>query len=360
MLLDATGGCHRRQPIQNKPRTPHTQDTHPSDTFYARDLRITHTTTPQPLPTLEDLRFGQTFTDHMFMARHVAGRGWEAPEIVPFGAIPLHPAAQVLHYGVSCFEGMKAFKGVDGRGRLFRPELNMQRLQRSARRLLLADFDTHELLECLKALLRVDARWLPDRLGYSMYIRPYMFSTGRSLGVARSNECALNIIMSPVGPYFKTGLRPVTLFLDEQHVRAWPGGVGQYKIGGNYAPTLLPQVNWSDWVVVFPHASPSASPITQEQANRGSGTPQVVYTIAPAHAQHRDDALLSESGAMNFFVLMEKPSGGGMELVTPPLDGTILPGVTRDSILQLTKQWGEFAVSERPLSIREIVTVRCG
>lgn len=221
----------------------HTQD-HP-DTFYARDLRIVPTTTPKPLPPLDELRFGQTFTDHMFMTRHVAGRGWEAPEIVPFGAIPLHPAAQVLHYGVSCFEGMKAFMGVDGRGRLFRPDMNMQRLQRSARRLLLADFDTQELLECLKALLRVDVRWLPDRLGYSMYIRPYMFSTGHNLGVARSSECALNIIMSPVGPYFKTGLRPVTLFLDEHHVRAWPGGVGQYKIGGNYAPTLLPQVEVS-------------------------------------------------------------------------------------------------------------------
>ena len=212
------------------------------DTFLARYLRVTTTTTPQPLPSLEDLRFGQTFTDHMFITRHVAGHGWDAPEIVPFGAVTLHPAAQVLHYGVSCFEGMKAFMGVDGRGRLFRPDLNMARLQRSARRLMLADFDPNELLECLKELLRVDARWMPDRLGYSMYIRPFMYSTGSGLGVARSSECALNVIMSPVGPYFKTGLQPVTLFLDEHHVRAWPGGVGQYKIGGNYAPTLLPQV----------------------------------------------------------------------------------------------------------------------
>lgn len=322
------------------------------DTFYARDLRVMHTTTPQSLPPLDELRFGQTFTDHMFITRHVAGRGWDIPEIVPFGAIPLHPAAQVLHYGVSCFEGMKAFMGVDGRGRLFRPDLNMARLQRSAQRLLLADFDPNELLECLKELLRVDAQWLPNRLGYSMYIRPFMYSTGSSLGVARSSECALNVIMSPVGPYFKTGLQPVTLFLDERHVRAWPGGVGQYKIGGNYAPTLLPQV------CVFDSVRHTCMHTTQELASRVNGTPQVVYSIAHPHSDGPDDALLSESGAMNFFVLLED-AGGRLELVTPPLDGTILPGVTRDSILCLTRGWGEFAVSERPISIREVAEV-CG
>lgn len=328
------------------------------DSFQYADLQVTLTTAPQPKPPLEELRFGQTFTDHMLCVRFQSGSGWAAPHIMPFGPLQLHPAAQVLHYGTSCFEGMKAYLGADGKGRLFRPDMNVARLRRSAARLMLADFDPVEFLECLKALLRVDRSWMPAAPGHSMYLRPFMYSTGSSLGVARSSECNLGIMLSPVGPYFKTGLKPVSLFLDEEHVRAWPGGVGQYKIGGNYAPTLLPM----------------------EKNRAAVGTPQVVYSIMPSGATDPEDARISESGAMNFFVafrtggsslpgssrsgtgqaagaaLAGTRGGEGIELVTPPLDGTILPGVTRDSIMKLASSWGGgLRVSERHVTIRELV-----
>ncbi|EIE23563.1 branched-chain amino acid aminotransferase II [Coccomyxa subellipsoidea C-169] len=282
---------------------------------------------------MPELKFGQVFTDHLFIVEHAEGAGWGRPQIRPFSqGITVHPAAQVLHYGMCCFEGMKAYLGVDGRGRLFRPDLNMQRMYRSSRRLMLADYDPGELLECLKELLRVDHQWLPEREGYSLYVRPFMFSSAHTLGVGRPTRSTIAITLSPVGPYFATGLTPIQLFLSEEHVRAWPGGVGDCKVGSNYAPTILPQA----------------------EAQRKHGTPQVLYTLPSIDGSDPESAVISESGAMNCFFLLDKADGSGLELTTPPLDGTILPGVTRDSILALARAWNDIEVAERYLTIREI------
>jgi branched-chain amino acid aminotransferase len=279
----------------------------------------------------------------------------------------MHPAAQVLHYGMTCFEGMKAYKGADGLPRLFRPELNMARLARSARRLQLAPFDPQELLECIKSLIKVDSGWVPSKEGHSLYLRPFLFSSAHVLGVAKATRTTLSIIMSPVGPYFPSGMRPISLFVEERATRAWPGGVGQFKIGGNYAPTIQPQV----------------------QASASHGAQQVVYTFNNSNetnGMNGDDAVFEECGAMNIFFLIEKSEASKRhqdnfldaeinhgtttttsnkersgaknkryELVTPTLDrGTILPGITRDSIVSLARDWDEFEVSERQITIREI------
>uniref|UniRef100_A0A383W5S4 branched-chain-amino-acid transaminase n=1 Tax=Tetradesmus obliquus TaxID=3088 RepID=A0A383W5S4_TETOB len=311
-----------------------------AQSFRAKDLEVqvqkaAHVQLPEELP------FGKVFTDHMLLADHTAEHGWGKPRIVPFGPLQLHPAAQVLHYGSCCFEGMKAYLGQDGRGRLFRPDMNFARLRRSAKRIMLADFDTEELQECVKALLRLDRAWLPDRPGHSMYIRPFMFSTDGALGVSPSKATALSVILSPVGPYFKSGVAAVRLFLDTSNVRAWPGGVGQFKIGGNYAPTVTPQA----------------------AAKQRHDCSQVVYALP--QGPDPADALISECGAMNMMFVFKRFKAAGaaaqqgspeLEVVTPPLDGTILPGVTRDSIIQLLKQRPDVLVSERPLTVRELLS----
>ncbi|KAL4419522.1 hypothetical protein ABPG77_005753 [Micractinium sp. CCAP 211/92] len=300
--------------------------------FRASDLLIERSTVRQPPINLQDLKFGTVFTDHMFLAEHAVGQGWAPPAIKPLGMLQLHPASQVLHYGMCAFEGMKAYQGADGRVRLFRPDRNMARLRRSARRLQLADFDPQELLECLKQLLLLDRSWLPAQEGYSLYIRPFAFASSGVLGVAKPSHTTMSILLSPVGPYFPTGLQPVSLFVDEHNRRAWPGGAGDCKIGGNYAPTIMPQV----------------------EAAQRHGVPQVVYTFKEA-AQHPDEAQFEEAGAMNVFFYLQRRDGT-RTLATPPLAGTILPGVTRDSILQLARHWGAEVgeVEERPVTIAEL------
>ncbi|KAF8073223.1 Srpra [Scenedesmus sp. PABB004] len=324
-----------------------------SASFAAADLEVVQQAARSgPIELPHDLPFGRVFTDHMLLAEHTAFAGWGRPRIVPFGALPLHPAAQVLHYGLSCFEGMKAFPGPDGRGRLFRPDMNMARLRRSAQRLMLADFDPQELQACIAALLRVDRGWMPARPGHAMYIRPFLFGSDGALGVHASSRTTLAVILSPVGPYFPSGAAPVRLLLDTANVRAWPGGAGAHKVAGNYAPTVAPQV-------------------AAMQQHRCS---QVLYTL-PRGADSRD-ALLSECGAMNMMFVLDRrgasdgasgAAGGGgggapsLEVVTPPLDGTILPGVTRDSILSLLRAGRpDVAVSERALTVGELLDAHAG
>lgn len=234
----------------------------------------------------------------MFTVEHVVNEGWTRPRIGPFESIPVHPAAPVLHYGMCCFEGMKAYAGADGRMRLFRPEMNMARLARSMARLELAPFDQGEMLACLRELLRIDAKWVPTEEGHSMYIRPFAFSTSHTLGVSKSTRSMISVIMSPVGPYFPSGLTPIPLFVDEVNRRAWPGGVGHAKVGSNYAPTIAPQV----------------------AAAQRHGTPQVVYTFAPPGAA-ADDAVFEECGAMNVMFLLDQVwmlGGWGLVAVLAP------------------------------------------
>mmetsp|Transcript_24000 Transcript_24000/g.49708 ORF Transcript_24000/g.49708 Transcript_24000/m.49708 type:complete len:402 (+) Transcript_24000:153-1358(+) len=278
----------------------------------------------------EELQFGKTFSDHMLQIPYKKSLGgWQDPKIVPYGDLTISPAASSLHYGLECFEGMKAYKSLtDDSLRLFRPDKNMERLRNSMERLSMPgyDFDPQELINCIAELVRVDRDWIPSGEGYSLYLRPTVISTHPYLGVATPDDLLLYVITSPVGPYYTSGFNPVRLTADSEYVRAWPGGTGGSKVGGNYAPTMKP---------------------AGEAAKRGYS--QILWVFGENHE-------ITEVGAMNVFFFLEKKGGGGRELVTPPLNrGDILPGVTRKSILELAESWEEFDVVERSITMPEIV-----
>ena len=223
----------------------------------------------------------------------------------------------------------------------------MSRFLKSCKRLMLPEFDKKELLECIKKFVKEDERWIPSErgianhldilliLGYSLYLRPTAIATQESLGVGASSKALIFVIASPVGPYYKTGFSAVSLYASTKYVRAWPGGTGDAKIGGNYAPGILPQLEVAK-----------------------DGFQQILWLFGPELNVTEGNLSLNGSisslvGTMNFFMLW-KNEDGKKELITPPLDGTILPGVTRDSILQLTKQWNEFGVREAPITMSDI------
>ncbi|KAI7861164.1 aminotransferase [Circinella umbellata] len=286
-------------------------------------LRVTKTENPKALVANKDLIFGRTFSDHMITAEWAENKGWDAPEVRPYDKICLDPSAVVFHYASECFEGMKAYKDKHGKIRLFRPDMNMARMNRSTARIALPQFDGDELLKVIGEYLKIDQRWIPEGRGYSLYLRPTMIGTQESLGVAASNRAMLFVIGSPVGPYYPTGFSAVSLKATNEYVRAWPRGTGDSKIGGNYAPGLLPQL------------------LASKQ-----GYQQNLWLFG-------ENDQLTEVGAMNLFVLW-KNEQGETELATPPLDGSILPGVTRDSILSLARSWGEFKVTERYMNMPQL------
>ncbi|KAE8593979.1 hypothetical protein XENTR_v10019394 [Xenopus tropicalis] len=252
-------------------------------------------------------------------------KGWGKPQIKPFQNLSLHPATSALHYSVELFEGMKAYRGEDNHIRLFRPMLNMERMHRTALRACLPSFDKAELLECLRKLIEIDQDWVPRSTSASLYIRPTFIGTEPSLGVTKSTHALLYIILSPVGPYFAGGgFCPVSLLADPQYVRAWIGGVGNCKLGGNYGPTIFVQ---NEAVKV--------------------GCQQVLWLYG-------DDHKVTEAGTMNFFMYWINEHQE-VELLTPPLDGLILPGVTRQSLLDLARKWGDFKVSERSVTMSEVI-----
>ncbi|KAL4254891.1 Branched-chain-amino-acid aminotransferase [Abortiporus biennis] len=271
----------------------------------ASKLKITLSQNLKPIPPPETLIFGQTTTDHMVFVEYDPVNGWSAPEIKPYGPLNLDPMSSCFQYCPNVFEGMKAYIGPDGKPRLFRPEMNMARMKRSADRVSLPVFDTEELLKIIKRFIEVEARWIPKAKGHSLYIRPTIIGTRASLGVGPSNHAILYVVVSPAGPYFKTGSRAVSLLAVTEHVRAWPGGTGGYKLSLNYAPTFMPQ-----------------------QAAAQKGYDQVLWILG-------EDKHVTEVGAMNFFVVVKRDDGD-LDVLTPPLDGTILPGLTRDSVLKLT------------------------
>ncbi|KAG1645693.1 hypothetical protein G6F44_001574 [Rhizopus delemar] len=250
-------------------------------------------------------------------------KGWDSPEIRPYENLSLAPSAVVFHYGIECFEGMKAYKDKNGKIRLFRPDMNMARMNRSTERIALPQFNGDELIKVISEYLKIDERWIPNERGYSLYLRPTMIGTQEALGVHPSTDALLFVIGSPVGPYYKTGFNAVRLYATSEYVRAWPRGTGSAKIGGNYAPGLMPQ-----------------------RLASAKGYQQNLWLFGPDHQ-------LTEVGAMNLFMMI-KDEHGQPELVTPPLDGSILPGVTRDSIIQLAKDWNEFKVSERNITMPEL------
>jgi len=274
----------------------------------AQSLKIRKADVLKPLVPAKDLVFGSTFTDHMLTVDWKEGEGWKAPEIRPFDKLEFYPSAVVFHYALTCFEGMKAYKGKDGKIRLFRPDMNMKRMNNSVARIALPTFDGDELTKLIGEYLKLDERWIPDERGYSLYLRPTCIGTQETLGVNPSSTAMLFVIGCPVGPYYKTGFAAVSLKATTEFVRAWPRGTGSSKIGANYAAGILPQ-----------------------QLAAKDGYQQNLWLFGEQHE-------LTEVGTMNLFLLM-KNEKGEKELVTPPLDGSILPGVTRDSIISLAREW---------------------
>ncbi|KAG2090387.1 aminotransferase [Suillus discolor] len=268
----------------------------------ASKLSSTLAKTLKPLQPIETLRFGQTFSDHMIVATYDPELGWSAPEVKPYGPITLDPQCSCFQYGGNVFEGMKAYLGPDGKARLFRPDMNMRRMEKSCARLALPPIDGDVVLELIKHLVNVEKRWIPKESGYSLYIRPTVIATRPGLGVTASDHAMLYILASPTGPYFA---RPVSLLAVSENVRAWPGGTGGHKVAGNYSPGFLPQ-----------------------RAAAEKGYDQILWLFG-------DDRRVTEAGAMNFFVVVKRDDEDGVDLITAPLDGTILPGVTRASCLAL-------------------------
>ena len=290
----------------------------------ASALTIQRTSSPKQKLPKEQLKFGHLMSDHMLTIDWTAEEGWAAPQILPYQPLQLDPAASSLHYGLECFEGMKAYLDDSDHVRLFRPDKNMERMNNSAHRLLLPAFDGAQLIQCIQAFLRVEREWIPQGFGYSLYLRPTLISTHPYLGVSPSTSCKLYVIASPVGPYFPEGFNPIKLYADPHYARAWPGGTGAAKVGGNYALGIRPAY----------------------EASR-KGYAQILWLYG-------DDHQVTEVGTMNIFFFIHTKEGK-RELLTAPLDGTILPGVTRDSILQLTRGWKEFEVSERKYTLGEMM-----
>ncbi|KAI8882218.1 branched-chain amino acid aminotransferase II [Backusella circina FSU 941] len=289
----------------------------------ASRLKLTKSDVFKPLVAKNELVFGKTFSDHMITVNWNQDKGWDAPEIKPYGNLSLAPSTVVFHYGIECFEGMKAYKDKNGKIRLFRPDMNMARMNKSTERIALPKFDGDELIKIIGEYLKLDERWIPEGEGYSLYLRPTMIGTQEMLGISPSSDAMLFVIGCPVGPYYKTGFNAVRLFATTEYCRAWPRGVGASKLGANYAPGLLPQ-----------------------RLAAAQGYQQNLWLLGEEHQ-------LTEVGNTNLFILL-KDKDNNLELVTPPLDGTILGGVTRDSILSLTREWNEFKVSERNMTMPQL------
>lgn len=290
----------------------------------ASKLTIERTKNPKAKLPKEQLKFGQLLSDHMLDVDWDATNGWHAPRIIPYQPLQLDPAASSLHYGLQCFEGMKAYLDNSNKIRLFRPDKNMDRINSSMARLCMPNFHGPTMVDLIKTLVKVERDWIPTGEGYSLYIRPTAIATTPVLGVSPARHIKFYVILSPVGPYYPTGFNPIKLLADPKYVRAWPGGTGNAKVGGNYAMGILPQ---------------------QQAAQRGFA--QLLWLFGPEH-------YVTEVGTMNQFFFWVNAQGE-KELLTAPLDGTILPGVTRDSILSLARKWGEFKVTERPYTITELV-----
>ncbi|KAL7266947.1 branched-chain-amino-acid transaminase bat2 [Rhizina undulata] len=292
----------------------------------ASKMTITRTQTPKALLKPEQLVFGKTFTDHMLSIEWNSTAGWAAPRITPYQNLSLDPATCVFHYAFECFEGMKAYKDNAGRTRLFRPFNNMARLNSSSQRIALPGFNKDAMVDCISKFVSLEEKFVPQKRGYSLYLRPTMIGTQKTLGVGPPGSALLYVIASPVGPYYPTGFKAVSLEATSQYVRAWPGGVGNKKLGGNYAPCIVPQL---------------------ESASRGFQ--QNLWLFG-------EEGYVTEVGTMNLFTAWINENGE-KELITAPLDGTILEGVTRDCILSLAREFlpqEGWKISERKYTIREV------
>ena len=283
------------------------------------EIKIQRNTAPKQKPDENNLVFGKYFTDHMFEMDWNEQEGWHDARIVPYGPLELSPACTCLHYGQETFEGMKAYRNPHGEIYLFRPMENFKRLNRSNERLCIPQIDEEFALKALLELIKLDKDWVPHTEGTSLYIRPFVIGTEPSLGAHSSSEYKFLIIMCPVGAYYATGLNPVSIFVENEYVRAVRGGMGFAKTGGNYAASL------------------KAQDVAAEE-----GFSQVLWLDGV------ERKYIEEVGAMNVFFVL------GDEIVTPALQGSILPGITRKSVIELLNSWG-YKVSERRLSVDELL-----
>jgi branched-chain amino acid aminotransferase len=283
------------------------------------NITITKTDHPKPLPADESkLGFGELFSDHMFLMDYDYWNGWKNPRIVPFGDLSLSPAAAVLHYSQTIFEGMKAYRTADNVIQLFRPQENCRRLNLSAQRLVIPQMDEEMMLAAIKALVETDQQWVPCNEGTSLYLRPFVIATDALVGVKPSYNYLFIIIASPSGAYYATGLEPVSIRVEDKYVRAVRGGMGYTKTGGNYAASL----------------------IGQEEAHE-QGYAQVLWLDGVSHQY------VEEVGSMNIFFKIDG------EVITPELNGSILGGITRKSVIELLKL-KNIPVTERRISIDEV------
>ena len=284
------------------------------------DIKIELTKQPKAKPVPgQKLGFGRIFTDHMFVMNYTEGKGWHDAKIMPFQNISLSPAAMVYHYGQEMFEGLKAYKGPDGEVYLFRPDMNAKRTNATNERLVIPQLPIEDFVQAVSAVVDVDRDWIPTEPGTSLYIRPFIIATDEFLGVAPSKTYLFMVILSPSGAYYESGLAPVGIWIEDEYVRAVRGGIGFAKTGGNYAASLIAQ-----------------------QKAHDAGYSQVLWLDGV------ERKYIEEVGAMNIFF---KIAG---KVVTPALSGSILPGITRDSTIQLCKEWG-YEVEERKISADELL-----
>ena len=283
------------------------------------NITITKNPNPAPLTPEDQLGFGRVFSDHMFMMDWEAGRGWYDARIIPFGRIDLHPASTVLHYGAEIFEGLKAYRRADGGVQLFRPRENIRRMNNSAVRMALPEMDEDMMFEILTTFVKLEERWVPNTFGTSLYLRPFLYGNDEHLGVHAVHRATFVLIASPSGSYYKEGINPVSIMIESEDVRAVRGGTGFAKCGGNYA----------------------ASTRAGERA-ASLGYSQVLWLDGV------ERKYIEEVGAMNVMFRI------GDEIVTPMLSGSILPGITRKSCIEVLRSEG-YTVTERLLSVDELV-----
>ncbi|MDY0360267.1 MAG: branched-chain amino acid aminotransferase [Desulforegulaceae bacterium] len=283
------------------------------------DLKIIKSNQLKEKPAQDKLGFGKKFTDHMFIMDYETGIGWHDPRIVPFGPFTVSPATSVFHYAQAIFEGLKAYKNPKGEIVLFRADENFKRMNRSAKRMCIPEFDGDFVLNSLKELIKIDKDWVPSKEGTSLYIRPAIIATDEYVGIKASDHYRFFIIMCPVGAYYSAGFDPVKIWVTKDYVRSVPGGVGEAKTAGNYAASLY---------------------ASEEAAKKGYN--QVLWLDGI------EKKYVEEVGSMNIFFVIDK------EIITPKLTGSILPGITRDSVIEMAKKEG-YKVREERIAIDDVI-----
>lgn len=284
-----------------------------------KNLSIIKTTSPKSIPSIKDLGFGKHFTDHIFMMDYDPEHGWYNPTIQPYDALPIEPGNITFHYGQTVFDGLKCYYGVDGKIRFFRVKDYLKRFNNSAKAMCIPEFDVDELYDYLRELILIDKDWVPKQEGTSLYIRPLIIAMDNALGVRSSYTYKMLIMLSPVASYYAEGFNPVKILVEETYSRTAPGGLGSCKTAANYAASLY-----------------------GAELAKKKGYTQVLWLDACMKRY------VEEVGTMNIFFRIED------DLITPPLEGTILPGVTRDSIIKIAKR-ENIRVCERKISIDEVI-----